>query len=76
MMQRGTYRKAITIGMLAVCLWMAAPLTADARQLEPSHHEEVAVELQEENALWSWDSLWGAIQSLWSWQSVLIDPNG
>ncbi len=68
-MQRGTYRKAITIGMLALCLGMAAPLTADARQLEPG----VEAGLQEESL---WQSLWGWIQSLWSPQSVLIDPFG
>ncbi len=74
-MKRGTYRKAIAVGMLAACLWMAAPLTADARLLEPSHHENVAqTELREEVGLWQ--HLWRAFRSVWDRQSVLIDPCG
>ncbi len=72
-MQQGTYRKAITIGMLAFCLWVAAPLTTDARPLEPSDRDGVAAELQEGSL---WQSLWHWIESLWSPQSVLIDPFG
>ncbi len=73
-MQRGTHRSAIAVGMLAICQWMAVPLTAEARLLEPSHHGSAGIELREEAGLWQ--QVWQALRSVWDRSSVLIDPFG
>ncbi len=74
-MARGNLRKAIAAGALAMCLVLALPGTAQARQLElPSHPDQAEIGIGEEVTFWQ--MLWQRIESLWARSSVLIIPEG
>ena len=75
-MHRGSNRRVLAAGMLAVFLLLAVPQTVEARVLEPAQHEQVAsrVEPQREAALW--ERMWSLFSSTWAKVSVLIEPGG
>ena len=75
-MNRGHLREAVAVVMLAVCLLLAVPQTADARMPQQETGDEVVslAHPQEESAFW--ESLRLALSIAWEKVSVLIDPNG
>lgn len=75
-MHRGHCRKAAAVGMLAVCLLLAVPQTAEARMFEPQSHDRVASLVEQQQEVAFWERVWFTLSSTWSKVSVLIDPNG
>ncbi len=72
-MLRGNLRKAIAVGILAMCLVLALPDSAQARQVKlPDHQAEVGIE----EGVTFWHQLWRRIESIWANSSVLIIPEG
>ena len=71
-MLRG-YRQRIAIGVLAITLLSAAPLTAEARWFELDHHEKIENRSNEEGG-W-WERILATLETLWS-ESVFIIPEG
>ncbi len=74
-MFRGNLRRTIAVGLLAMCLVMALPDSAQARQVElPSHPDQAEFGIEDDFGFWH--ELWRRIEAIWAWSSVLIIPEG
>ena len=71
-MSKGTYRRVIAASMLAICLVLAVPQTAEARLMEPSHRDQIE-SLERELAFW--DRIKQILLSVWAMPSVFIVPD-
>ncbi len=69
-MSRSNLRKAIAGGMLAMCLVLALPDSAQAWQVELPGQDQAEVGIEEETTFWH--ELWRHIESLWARSSVSI----
>ena len=75
-MSRRNYRRLIAACILAACLVLVVPQTAQARLLEPSHHGWVESLDGPQQELNFWQKLWRTFESFWSRASVCITPDG
>ncbi len=73
-MSRSNLKRIVAAGMLAVCLAVALPDSAQAWQVELPGQDQVEVGIEEETTFWH--ELWRHIESLWARSSVLIIPEG
>ena len=75
-MSRGIYRRVAAISLLAVCLTLAVPQSADARLLMPDDMDRVETVTEVEPELTLFERIWDAVSMLWGRTSVMIDPIG
>ena len=71
-MSRGNLRRLTTAALLACCLALVLPGSAEA--LERVDGDRPAIQV--EQVLGFWQQLWSWIESLWLESSVLIIPEG
>ena len=74
-MRRGHHLKAVSAGMLVICLLLAVPQPASAWELLPESHDPV-VTADPQEELSFWERVWLKLSSAWARTSVLIDPTG